>query len=191
MNPPEPAQINQELHEAESVMQDKISLLSDVMTKGIRRWEKVIYPMMLAFILLAGYGFYLIVNLTKDMTKITDNMVLMTEAVVTMQKNLDKQLTSINIEMKHIEEMNYSIQNMNQTLIGIHQSVYYMAQTTGQMNSHISELNDNISKPMGSFNSFMPWSMMPSSSNNNRYKNSNYPRPTIQIQPRNNKGQTP
>lgn len=143
----------------EENMQEKIALLSEVMTKGIRRWEKVIYPMMVGFILLAAYGFYLIVNLTEDMHKITENMAVMSQAVVSMDRTISVQLVSIDDKMQHIVNMSTYLQQMNDTLRNMNQSVYYMANTTGQMNSHISELNNNISQPLESFNTMMPWSM--------------------------------
>jgi hypothetical protein len=35
--------------------------------KSARRWELVVYPAMLAFVVLAAYGFFLVYSLTKDM----------------------------------------------------------------------------------------------------------------------------
>ncbi|MGB5456237.1 MAG: hypothetical protein WBO18_09740, partial [Gammaproteobacteria bacterium] len=43
-----------------------LSRLADTFDKSARRWEMVVYPSMFAFILLAGYGFYLIYHLTHD-----------------------------------------------------------------------------------------------------------------------------
>jgi hypothetical protein len=39
-----------------------------------RRWEIVVYPMMLAFVILAAYGFYLIYSMTRDVHRVTEQM---------------------------------------------------------------------------------------------------------------------
>jgi len=156
--------------------------LAATMTKGIRRWEKVIYPMMIAFIILAAYGFYLIYNVTKDMRNISTNMLVMTKAVVTMTNTLnqkmnqiDHQMGAINIHMdkmnrnmasvstmsEKIGEMTHAIHNMNASVNSMSHSVYSMVYSTQSMSSNLGELNDNISAPMNSMNSMIPWSMMP------------------------------
>lgn len=155
---------------------------ASTMTKGIRRWEKVIYPMMIAFIILAAYGFWLIYNVTKDMRNISSNMIVMTKAVVTMTNTLnqkmnqiDHQMGAMNIHMdklitntSHVAEMNHriaemthSIHNMNSAVTNMNRSVYAMVGSTSSMSSNLGELNDNISAPMNSMNSMIPWSIMP------------------------------
>jgi len=162
-----------------------INQLAQTMTKGIRRWEKVIYPMMFAFIILAAYGFWLIFNLAKDMHNITTNMVVMTRAVVTMTNTMNRKLNNIDsqmVEMNHhmasiegldknmntiaaaVHTMNTSLINMDNTLTNMYRSVYYMGNSTSSMSSNLSELNHNISAPMNSMNSMIPWSSMPGSS---------------------------
>ena len=39
-----------------------------VFETSARRWELIIYPAMLAFVVLAGYGFFLIYTLSKDIS---------------------------------------------------------------------------------------------------------------------------
>ena len=39
-----------------------------------RRWELVVYPSLLAFIVLAAYGFYLIYTLTGDISRLARSM---------------------------------------------------------------------------------------------------------------------
>lgn len=159
-----------------------INELASTMTKGIRRWEKVIYPMMIAFIILAAYGFWLIYNVTKDMRNISTNMIVMTKAVVTMTNTLnqkmnqiDHQMGAINIHMDkmntnmesvttmsdRIADMTAAIHNMNSSINSMSHSVYSMVYSTSAMSSNIGELNENISVPMNSMNSMVPWSMMP------------------------------
>lgn len=163
--------------------------LAATMTKGIRRWEKVIYPMMIAFIILAAYGFWLIYNVTKDMRNISTNMIVMTKAVVTMtntinqkMNQIDHQMGAINIHMdkmntnmssvpqmsERIVDMTQAIYEMNNSVNNMSHSVYSMVYSTSSMSSNLGELNDNISAPLNSMNSVIPWSMMPGSSNKRR-----------------------
>lgn len=177
----------------DSEIKKEIYNLSKTMSTGIKRWAKVIYPMMIAFIILATYGFYLIYNVTNDMSKISKSVEEMNFSVSQMTAsvfqmvtitgiqmgNIDKQMNNINLSMKEmngkmdgITGMEKSLEKMNNTLNAIYQSVYYMGQATGQMNSNFSELNNNISKPLDSMNNVMPWSMFSSKkykNNQNRY----------------------
>lgn len=164
--------------------------LASTMTQGIRRWEKVIYPMMIAFIILAAYGFWLIYNLTKDMHNISTNMLVMTNSVVSMNNTLDArmaqvtdQMAVINTEMSsmnenmgavttmnsRITEMTDAINSMNASINSMSHSVYSMVYSTRDMSSNIGELNDNFSAPMNSINSIVPWSAMPGRSKTRRY----------------------
>lgn len=236
-----------------TAVEKDISALSRAMTDGIRRWEKVLYPMMVAFIILAIYGFYLIYNITQDMRnmsnnmetitkemhemtkdfgQITENMLVMTKAVVTMTNTMNRKLESIDGRMvsmdvhlahlnasidgmensfkntntymselnqsvekiegdfretnQHMENMNGEISKVNQqlgkvttTLHGIHQAVYFMGYSTNNMSHNLSELNGNISAPMSSFNSMVPWSVMP--------KNQNMSPPSVPYLPQGNR----
>lgn len=188
----------------------EIYKLSKAMTSGIKKWEKVIYPMMLAFILLAAYGFYLIYNVTNDMSKISKSVETMSSTVVQMNESIVKMVTIMGIQMSKIDKrlggvhesmqgmegemssmgegissMDTSLKQMNNTVNGIYQSVYYMGQTTGQMNSNFSELNENISRPLDSMNNIMPWSMFGSQKYSN-HQNRMQPPPVPIYSPYNN-----
>ena len=77
-----------------------------------RRWELVVYPMMLAFTVLAAYGFYLIYSMTRDvhlvtqqmdpiarsMVAVSDNMVRVTNHMSSMTANIN----TITNEMVHM-----------------------------------------------------------------------------------------
>jgi hypothetical protein len=77
-----------------------------------RRWELVVYPMMLAFVILAAYGFYLIYSMTRDvhlvtqqmdpiarsMVAVSDNMVRVTNHMSSMTANIN----TITNEMVHM-----------------------------------------------------------------------------------------
>jgi len=175
------------LSDLDDEIKKEIYELSKAMTLGIRKWEKLIYPMIVAFIILAAYGFYLIYNVTNDMSKMSKNVAEMASTTAKMNESIVQVVTIMGIQMSKIDyrmggihesmmemeegissmstdmvaisSMDASMKQINNTLNGIYQSVYFMGQTTGQMNSNFSELNENISKPLDSMNNVMPWSM--------------------------------
>ena len=56
-----------------------------------RRWELVVYPSMLAFIVLAAYGFYLIYTLTNDVARLAHSM----ETVVVSMNDVAADMKSV------------------------------------------------------------------------------------------------
>src|SRR5512147_682319 len=96
---------------------DELVLNSDSMDRFVkvfeasaRRWELVIYPTMLAFVILAAYGFFLIYTLSRDihtlaegmdpamgehLTHISDSVAYLSENVRTMTRRMDRMTNSI------------------------------------------------------------------------------------------------
>jgi len=120
-----------------------LETLSSAFTASAKRWESIVYPSLFAFILLASYGFYLIYNLTsdvssvakhmehiaKDMHQVSANMVLMTQTV-------DSQSAAMHEMTGHMRHMSVSM---------------------GQMRYDLSIMNNSVSRPMSFMNTFMPW----------------------------------
>ncbi|HAJ91223.1 MAG TPA: hypothetical protein DCO71_01145, partial [Gammaproteobacteria bacterium] len=53
---------------------DAMDRFVSVFEASARRWELVIYPAMLAFVVLAAYGFFLIYTLSKDIGIVASGM---------------------------------------------------------------------------------------------------------------------
>ena len=53
-----------------------------------RRWELIVYPSMLAFIVLAAYGFFLIYTLTTDVGRLARSMETVTVAMTDVSANM-------------------------------------------------------------------------------------------------------
>jgi methyl-accepting chemotaxis protein len=121
-----------------------------------RRWELVVYPSMLAFIILAAYGFFLIYKLTSDIDRITVQMEAISVSMVNINKNfssttnmtddMDTQNTSMRAISESMERMNTSIDTMAFT-------VYEMRMDTATMGRNLH----STTGPMRFMNSFMPW----------------------------------
>lgn len=183
-----------------------VEKMAEAMTGGIKKWEKVLYPMMIAFIVLAIYGFILIYQLANDVKKISDNMLVMTRAVVTMTNTLnvnmgkvDAQMSAINLTMdrmrRTIENINKDTAVISDVMPSLHNQFASMNATMTQLDQRVAtiqtaadtmarslwELDANISEPMNSLNSMMPFGMMPKKSSKRVYnppptRQSNYPR---------------
>ncbi len=127
----------------EECMGRSMETLSKAFTASARRWEMIVYPSLFAFILLAGYGFYLIFSLTEDahqmaknMQNISDNMTVISESMILVSQNTNNQTQAM---QKMVNNMNAMNQSMN------------------KMSHDMAVMNYSVSRPMNKINSFMPW----------------------------------
>lgn len=151
--------------------EESLERFLEVFERSARRWEMIVYPALFSFILLAGYGFFLIYSLTSDMKAIaesldpqmgmhmsgfTSHLNSMSSSVETMSlrvTDMSENMTMISTKMNYLSTMPVitdQVAGMNQT----------MSNMNGNMNmirSDMGMLNHNVSKPMSMMNSFMPW----------------------------------
>jgi methyl-accepting chemotaxis protein len=139
-----------------------------------RRWELVVYPSMLAFIILAAYGFFLIYKLTDDIGKITVQMGDIQHSMVNINKNFSSTTNNMNtvarsmVKMtgfmeqmsQDIKEQNaamgaivISLREMNESVNSMSYTMYHMRYDTQAMGRNI----EDVSGPMRFMNDFMPW----------------------------------
>ncbi|MEE9491816.1 MAG: hypothetical protein V3W04_00360 [Gammaproteobacteria bacterium] len=139
-----------------------------------KRWELIVYPSMVAFIILAGYGFYLIYKLTNDVDAITQrvetmainminvdeymsqivvNMESMTESMKMMTTHIGNQREEMANFTHHLKTMNGSISTMNGSVGSMSNTIHQMRYDTSSMGRNLQ----NVTGPMRFMNSFMPW----------------------------------
>lgn len=139
-----------------------------------RRWELIVYPSLLAFIVLAAYGFYLIYRLTNDVDIITthmDHIAVNMDKVATNMDRVSERMADTTRQMSEISEymaavtkdvenmrvtmgnMDSNMGQMNQSMSSMSVTMYRMGQDTAVMGRNIH----NISGPMRFMNSFVPW----------------------------------
>ncbi len=164
-------------HRTESENQQKEGMdsaferLSDAFETSARRWELIVYPSLFGFILLAGYGFFLIYSLTRDIhylaisvdtnmtvmasnfQSVADNMSHMTSTVRTMATNMDE----INQKIGTLEPMLTTIDSMDRSMDSMDQAIKTMTFSTYNMQNDMANINHNVSRPMSFINTFMPW----------------------------------
>ena len=143
-----------------------LSRLADTFDKSARRWEMVVYPTMFAFILLAGYGFYLIYHLTHDIAVLSHSVTRMativsdaTPRVTSDMRDMSKdmrvmsgEIRTMSYQMEAMKPMSNNIANMNYTMGNLNRAVYGMQRDMGGLNRTIS------GGPFGFMKDAMPFS---------------------------------
>lgn len=117
--------------------------LSKAFMASARRWEMIVYPSLVAFIILAAYGFFLIYSLTEDASRIANNMEHISVQMNSISKNMVVMTQTVDSQSASMQEMVYHMRGMNMSM--------------NQMRYDFSILNNSVSRPMSFMNDFMPW----------------------------------
>jgi len=142
-----------------------------------RRWELVVYPAMVAFIVLAAYGFFLIYSLSKDihtlaqgmdpqmaknLSNMSDSVVYLSENIRTMTRRVDKMtniIEDISVKMDALDNLSpmlVNMQGMNNSMSGMDQSVRVMSMSSEGMRYEMGKMGHSM-RPMNFMNDFLPW----------------------------------
>lgn len=159
-------------HKDELVLnKDSMDRFVKVFEASARRWELVIYPTMLAFVILAAYGFFLIYTLSRDihtlaegmdpamgehLTHISDSVAYLSENVRTMTRRMDRMTNSIDdisVKMNAMENLDPMLTHIR----GMDASMRNMTITGDQMRNEMTYMGRNIARPLSKMNSFFPW----------------------------------
>lgn len=126
-------------------------------TVAMRTVRLVAYAGMVAFVILAVYGFFLIYRLTTDVhvmlgesQKMTQQMQAMTRSMVNMNQN-------ISVMSENIDGMSADMGQMNVTMTEMNTSVVRMQTAVTLMQHSATNMDRTISPMMGSLNSMMPF----------------------------------
>jgi len=135
--------------------------------KSSQRWEIVVYPALFAFTLLAGYGFFLIYNLTSDMSTMAhsmdenmgEHMAEMTDSI----GNLAKQVRIMSVTIYEISEKLNPLPNMSRHITKMDQSMRDMRDSVNSMSTkldvmppmlqHIATMSGSVEEMSGSIKS--------------------------------------
>jgi hypothetical protein len=126
-----------------------------------RRWELVVYPSLLAFIVLAAYGFFLIYTLTNDVSRLANSMETVVAAmneVATDMNTVSRNVTLISDNLGTIavdanggvENMKHMVShmgNINKTMDVMTVPIYHMRNDMSNMNHTMH----NTARPMRMF----------------------------------------
>lgn len=99
---------------------DALCSLVGMLQETNRRWQLVVFPSLFAFILLAGYGFYLIYNLVEDVDKMANSVYLnfgfVAERMSQISQNLDALTGTIRDISVNLDDLTGTVTAMNVTL---------------------------------------------------------------------------
>ncbi len=121
----------------------QLERLSTAFMASAKRWEMVVYPSLFAFIILAGYGFFLIYSLSRDAHQISEEMVKMSRQMESISQNMVIIAQTMDGQSQTMQEMAVNMRGMNASI--------------NRMRYDMSIMNQNVSRPMSFMNSFMPW----------------------------------
>jgi methyl-accepting chemotaxis protein len=155
------------------------------MERSSRRWEKMVFPSLIAFILLAGYGFFLVYSVTRDMSIIAEtiqtefrqdvahirddisSMVvqveMMQETIADISVKMDPlqdmgpMLTSIRKLDESVNKISGSVNNMDNSVLSMNDSMGHLDDSMYFMGRDVNDMNDSFSSPTKMFKRMMPW----------------------------------
>jgi len=162
MQTPETA--SQELTGKEQTATICLDKLTNNFELSARRWEIVVYPSLLAFIVLACYGFYLIYNLTRDihnmsqsvdryMGEMSSNMAVMSNTVSSMEKNLSFmtiRVGNMNQSLATLDPLLFSMESMSKNTQTINATMQHMQR-------HMTAITNDVTRPLHFINTYAPW----------------------------------
>lgn len=144
--------------------------LADSFEASARRWELIVYPSLVAFILLAAYGFFLIYNLTHDIADVS-------KSVREMTANVTEDLGEISGTMTQIASSTAYMKPMSQDMRSMSGSVNEMNTNVSHLQYNMWQLNRNVSAPFNMVDKIMPFgSSRPYGKKNSRIMPPLYPR---------------
>lgn len=117
----------------------------------------VVYSGMTAFVLLAGYGFFLIYLLTSDARV----MAVQTQRMASQMELISRDMGAINATMSdmraNVGDMRESLVQMNRHMTAIEASTGHMTATVALIQHSARNLDSSIGPGMGMMNNFMPF----------------------------------
>ena len=174
-----------EHHDSVEVKADNVVLQGDALYRFVtvfessaRRWELVVYPALLAFVILAAYGFFLIYTLSKDMhllasgmdpnmarnlSNMSDSVTYLSENVRTMTRRIDKisgTMVGMALSLEDVSGKMDTLETLDPMLVyirGMDSSMRTMTAEMGGMRYEVTGMGRNITRPMSIMNKFMPW----------------------------------
>ena len=133
-----------------------------------KRMQLLVYPAMVAFFILAAFGFYLIYSLTSDVKRMADtfssmngsidgSMDTISSTMGHMSKQMDNLVNSTSTMSDSVGSMSENTVEMVNSIGGLRSATYDMAASTNNMQRDMWSLNKNISTPLSFMNNFLPW----------------------------------
>jgi len=132
-----------------------------------RRLQLIVYSSLVAFVVLAVYGFWLITSLTRDVNRLVIEMSAMTRTIdremvvmATKMGDIDERMATISDSMvmmnRNVGSMTRDLSSMNANIRSMAGDTTTMAGSTLNMQRDMWSLNRNVSGPFNMMNMFNP-----------------------------------
>ena len=155
---------------------DSMDRFLHVFESSARRWELIIYPVMLAFGVLAAFGFFLIYTLSKDVhylaismdpnlgkhlsnmsesvNYLSENMSTMTRRVYHMSESMEIMADRMGA-MEYMEPMLINMYGINHSAESMNQEMHTISRSMDAMSYDLGGVSDSM-RPMDRMNDLMP-----------------------------------
>lgn len=130
--------------------------LADTFENSAKRWELIVYPSLVAFIVLAVYGFYLIYTLSRDVHNLS---LTITTLTISVDRNMNEMTNTIRTMDHTMVKMGNNIGHMDSNIKAMTQNIATMTHNTNSMAASTYYMQRNIrdvARPMNMFSNFMP-----------------------------------
>ena len=154
------------LHDAEQKLIDEGNAEAAETLETLEvRWKYAVFPAMIAFIVLAAFGFYLIYGMLQRMEDLSRNVSRMAEVIQVSMPSMQKNMIDMSGDIHQLNttiQQNFptlekSVSTMSNDMRTMSYSTNSMALTTHNLSSNVWELNRNMSKPLSVMNNMLPW----------------------------------
>lgn len=106
--------------------------------RSVRRWERLIYPMVIVLGVLGLSGFYLILNVTRDMHQVAQHV------DPDMESNLDAMAGHMGMLSANISAMTFQFEALVETVGQMDSKVGLMAVSLDKMDNNVGVITENV-----------------------------------------------
>lgn len=107
---------NPESASTTTVSDASLDKFARVFEASAKRWEVIVYPSLLAFIVLAAYGFYLIYSMTSDVHRVTEQMDTIVHSMVVVSDNMIRVTGNMTSMTSNMNTMTQEVVHMGRGL---------------------------------------------------------------------------
>lgn len=129
-----------------------------------RRWELIVYPSLIAFIILAAYGFYLIYTLTNDVNRLASSMETIVGSMNDVVTHMHVVSANVSVMSGNLSQISADVSDKSDTMIvsmdrlntSLHTMTVPMVQIRQDM-LHMNENMHNVAGPMRMMGGMFPF----------------------------------
>lgn len=133
--------------------------------RDYKKLKVTVWMGMLAFIVLAGYGFYLIFTLTQSVASLDKSVGEMATQMTKMTRAVDHNLNSMNQSFTQVSAtmsaMQTNTEQLAQNMAEMTRTIQLMNQSMQSLRQNVGQMNRSVGRPLSFFSQFMPETRSP------------------------------